>query len=118
MKLRDKVGKITFLIHEPAKNKTWTVDPYELLSRRQYRKMAARPDMILQYADFLAQQWKLLDQIEDIEIRATVYVSLNGRKPALLIDPERDLTKVTRDLRHADWILPLKEPFRWIDKSS
>ena len=39
-------------------------------------------------------------------MRARVCASLNGRKPALLIDPERDLTRVERNLRHADWILP------------
>jgi len=37
-------------------------------------------------------------------------ISLNGRPPATILDPDRDLAAVPRDLRHADWILPLTEP--------
>jgi hypothetical protein len=122
MKLRDKLGKTTFKVHDPVKKKTWLVNPSERLSRRQYRKMTTRPDMILQYAHFVAQHFKTqkgstLNNTEQVEVRATVYVSLNGRKPALLIDPERDLARINRNLWHADWILPLTEPFRRFDKS-
>jgi Vitamin K-dependent gamma-carboxylase len=46
-----------------------------------------------------------------MKLRARVCASLNGRPPALLIDPERDLARVERNLRHADWILPLELPF-------
>lgn len=118
MKLRSKVGKAIFTVRDPVTSQTWTVDPYTILTRRQYRKMATRPDMILQFAHYLSARWKTLYQIDNSEVRAQVYASLNGRNPALLIDPDRDLAKVTRDLSHADWILPLKEPFRWIDKNS
>ena len=44
-------------------------------------------------------------------MRARVCASLNGRRVQLLIDPERDLTKVERNLRHADWVVPLTQPF-------
>ena len=73
--------------------------------------MQSRPDMILQFAHHLARVWAEERKIAGVEVRARVCASLNGRKAALLIDPERDLARVQRDLRAADWILPLGEPF-------
>ena len=112
MKLRDKSGTATFELRDPATGQSWTLRNRDHLSPRQARKMPGRPDMILQFAHHLAELWRAEHGIENVEVRATVWVSLNGRAPALLIDPKRDLTKITRSLRHADWILPLEEPFR------
>jgi hypothetical protein len=43
-------------------------------------------------------------------VRVTTAVSLNGRPPVPLLDPDRDLAAVPRDLRRADWVMPLPEP--------
>lgn len=67
--------------------------------------------MILQFAHHLARIWAEEGDIEGVEVRARVCASLNGRKAALLIDPERDLARIERNLSHADWILPLEQPF-------
>ena len=40
-------------------------------------------------------------------MNALVLSSLNGRPPEVLIDPSRNLAAIKRDLRPADWILPL-----------
>ena len=69
--------------------------------------MASRPDVILQFAHHLAREWAQRRNVAGVEVRARVCASLNGRKAALLIDPGRDLARVERNLRHADWILPL-----------
>ena len=55
-------------------------------------KMTTHPDMALQYSHFLAEL-KRREGYENVEVRAQVMVSLNGRKPQLLIDPAADLTK-------------------------
>jgi hypothetical protein len=73
--------------------------------------MPARPDMVLQFAHYLARVWAEQRGIQGVEVRARVCASLNGRKAALMVDPQRDLARVERNLRHADWILPLEEPF-------
>ena len=44
----------------------------------------------------------------EVEIRARISASLNGRAPQLLLDPDVDLTKVPYPWwGHAPWILPL-----------
>ena len=49
----------------------------------------------------------------DVEVRARIIASLNGREPQPLIDPNVDLTEVPYPrLGHADWILPLEVPLR------
>ena len=68
--------------------------------------MAERPEMVLQYAHFLAAALRR-QGYADVEIRADVFCSLNGREEQRLIDPEVNLAAVKRSLGHADWILPL-----------
>ncbi|MGI9301756.1 MAG: hypothetical protein ACR2RB_03480 [Gammaproteobacteria bacterium] len=111
MKLRDKKGWAKFHVRDPASGQEWEVSPRTFLVRHQARKVVTRPDMILQFAHHLARVWEEERHIKGVEIRAEVCVSLNGRPGAVLIDPNRDLARVKRSLRHADWILPLEQPF-------
>lgn len=111
MKLRDKEATATFRVRDPASGRQWEVEPAAYLAPHQVDEMAARPDMILQFAHHLARLWAQDYGVRDAEVRASVCASLNGRKAALLIDPQRDLSRVERNLRHADWIVPLEQPF-------
>jgi len=111
MKLRDKDAEATFFVRDPATGREWRVALERYLLRHQAREMESRPDMILQFAHYLAREWAQTHGVERAEVRARVCASLNGRKAVLLIDPDRDLARVERSLRHADWILPLREPF-------
>ena len=66
-------------------------------------------------ADFfpmLAVSPSLREGYENVEVRARVMVSLNGRPPQLLIDPEVDLAKEEIGLLPARWIVPLTTPLR------
>ena len=78
--------------------------------RHQARKSGARAGMILQYAHYLKQKWQQKG-FTDVEVRVTACVSLNGRPAELIIDPQRDLTKVARQITHSDWFLPQTAPF-------
>jgi vitamin K-dependent gamma-carboxylase len=109
MKLRAKKADAIFTITHPASGQTWTIDPKEHLEPRQVAKMATHPDMILQFSHYLAE-WKRREGFENVEVRARVMASLNGRKPQLLIDPTANLTKERLSLLPARWILPLTEP--------
>jgi hypothetical protein len=111
MKLRDKDADARFTVRDPASGREWRVDPQHYLLRHQVGEMESRPDMVLQFAHHLAQVWEEERSAPGVEVRARVCASLNGRPAALLIDPERDLARVERNLRHADWILPLALPF-------
>lgn len=112
MLLRDKNVQATFVVRDPASGREWRVEPRQFLARHQVVEMELRPDMILQFAHHLADVWAEEEKVPGVEVRARVCASLNGRKAALMIDPERDLARVERNLRHADWILPLEEPFQ------
>jgi hypothetical protein len=110
MKLRDKKGSAIFFVKDPETGKSWQVYPASYMNSRQARKMSTRPDMILQFAHYVADVWKTEYNVANPEVRVATQVSLNGRKPVPMIDPNVDLSKIERSLRHADWILPLNEP--------
>ncbi len=65
--------------------------------------------MIVLFSHHLQNEFQL-GGLDDVEIYATANVSLNGRPYQLLIDPEVDLTKVSRSLLPYSWILPLDTP--------
>jgi hypothetical protein len=66
--------------------------------------------MIVQFAHYLAEHYGQERQAE-VEVRARITASLNGRAPQLLIDPEVNLSKVPYPWwGHAEWILPLEVP--------
>lgn len=110
MKLRDKRGTARFEVRDPQTGRVWQVDPRDYLTRRQAWNMPVHPDMVLQFAHYLAEVWRRDHGVPDAEVRATVLASLNGRRRAPMIDPDRDLAQVERNLLHADWILPLDVP--------
>ena len=112
MKLRDKKGFADFMITSHESGDKWYVSPEDFLVKKQVRKMPTQPDMILQFAHFLEREWIKKYNLQDVEIRVNNYVSLNGREPAQMIDPNVDLTKIKRSLSRSDWILPLNEPLR------
>ncbi|MGC1274951.1 MAG: HTTM domain-containing protein [Planctomycetaceae bacterium] len=91
------------------------VDPFAPdgpLTFRQARTMATRPDLILQFAHHLRDEYAAKTG-EPVTVRANIRVSLNGREPAHLIDPEANLAAIEPRLwPPADWILPLTVP-RW-----
>lgn len=107
MKLNDRQATAHFIVTDPLSGRRWEVDPSDHLRPRQVLAMSANPDMVLQFVHHLEKLWIRREGVSDVEIRALVTCSLNGRPPALLIDPQRDLTTVARTWRHYDWILPL-----------
>jgi vitamin K-dependent gamma-carboxylase len=109
MKLRTKTGTAIFTITHPASGQTWTIDSAKQLPPWQREKMSTKPDLIVQYSHYLAEQ-KRREGFDNVEVRAVVMTSLNGRKPQLLIDPNVDLARVEASLKPAHWILPLTTP--------
>ena len=111
MKLRDKDGWVDFYVRDADDRGNIThVEPHWFLTAKQIRKMTGRPDMILQFAHFLAEHWRKHYGIKNPEVYASAFVSLNGRPPTLLVDPGRNLAKVERSLWPADWIVPMDQP--------
>ena len=107
MKLRDKGAVARFRVIDTRRGETIYVDPEELLPAWQVSEMSGRPDMLQQFARYLAKRAGA-----PVEVRADVHVSLNGRVLRRLVDPAVDLAAAPRTLMPADWILPLNEPLR------
>jgi hypothetical protein len=109
MKLRTKVGEGVFILTHPGSGQTWTIKPEDHLESHQVVKMITKPELILLFSHHLAEA-KRREGYQNVEVRARVMVSLNGRQPQLLIDPNVDLTKEQVTLLPARWIVPLTTP--------
>ncbi len=109
MKLRDKSGLVRFRIVDPSDDSNWSVDPRDYLTRWQYRTMSTRPEMIRQFARYLASE-SAAEGNADVEVYVRTEASLNGRDWQTLIDPDVDLAGARFRWGQAPWILPLTEP--------
>jgi vitamin K-dependent gamma-carboxylase len=109
MKLRDKEATAVFYATDPVSGRTWKVRTKDYLQSWQKTEMESRPDMILQFAQFLAADFRR-QGYDRIQVRAQVMASLNGRPDQLLIDPNADLAAQPQTLMPAAWILPLDGP--------
>ena len=109
MKLRTKSGEAVFTVTHPQTGQTWTIKPADYLKSHQLMKMTTKPELILQFGHHLAEE-KTREGYAGVEVRAHVTVSLNGRAPQLLIDPNVDLAKEEVSLMPARWIVPLTTP--------
>jgi hypothetical protein len=109
MKLRTKTGEAVFTVTHPESGQTWTIKPQDYLESHQVVKVITKPDLIVHFGHFLAEE-KRRAGYDNVEVRAHVMVSLNGRPPQLLIDPSVDLAKEEVSLLPARWIVPLTTP--------
>lgn len=97
--LVEKAGQATFFVRDKATGRETVVFPSDYLTDPQEKQMSFQPDMIVQFARFLAAQYD-----EDVAVRAEVYVSWNGRAGGFLIDPRYDLLQASLDPRPKPWI--------------
>ena len=107
--LMEKAGTATFYVRDGKSGREGIVDNREFLNAHQEKQMAFQPDLILQYAHWLAAHYRA-QGLSDPQVRAEVYVTLNGRPSQLLIDPQLDLVGVEDSWKAKDWILPRSRP--------
>lgn len=103
--VRSKTGSVTYRVRARGLVNEQHVEPSRYLNSLQEREMSAQPDMILQLAHHVAEDYRSRGY-EDVQVRADVFVSLNGRASQRLIDPDVDLTTVRDGLAPARYILP------------
>lgn len=101
--LMEKNGTLEYVVRVKNTGKEFLVSPSEFLAPRQVRQMSFQPDMILQFAHYL-HAFYLRTGMGDTEIRASCYVSLNGKPSRLLIDPDTDLAAQDAGWGHKTWI--------------
>ena len=105
--LMEKMGYTTFKIVDGVSNKYFYVDNKDFLTPFQEKQMSFQPDFIIEYAHFLGHHFTLQGH-KNIEVYADSFVALNGRRSKRFIDPNINLMKEKRSLKHYSWIIPFK----------
>lgn len=97
MKIYDRDAYGHFVVTDTATRETIKHDPREFFSDRQTRKLLTRPDMIIDAAHHIRDRYALAGR--EVEVRAIVFKSLNGRPYQRYVDPDVDLAKTN----HTAW---------------
>jgi len=116
--LREKSGSLEYRVVLGPERTVVLVSPHEYLTEEQYREMAGQPDLILQLAHHIRDEF-LAKGYAPVEVYAESLVSLNGRAAQAMIDPQADLARTEAGLSRASWITappdgppPLHRPLR------
>lgn len=105
--VREKNGDVVYRVRvrERGRIRDLRVTPRRYLTGLQEREMSGQPDLILQLAQHIAHEHEAQRKLP-VEVYADAFVSLNGRRPTRLIDPNIDLSQVRDGLAPARWVLP------------
>ncbi len=106
--LMEKAGTATFYIRDPETGRESEVDNAQFLTPNQEKMMSTQPDMILQYAHYLAEKYEERG-INQPFVRAEVFVTLNGSGSRPFIDPQVNLAEVEESWGNKTWILPFEK---------
>lgn len=105
--LMEKGGTAFFHVKDPKTGNQAEIINAQYLTGFQENMMATQPDMILQYAHFLAKEYQKKG-IEHPIVTAESYVTLNGSGSRLYIDSTVNLANEQETFDHKKWILPFK----------
>lgn len=103
--IREKTGSVAYRVRLDGEPRERRVAPTRYLTARQALEFAGEPDLILQLAHRIRDDFEAGGH-EHVEVRVDAWVSLNGRRSARLIDPDVDLARVEDSFAPAPWILP------------
>jgi len=103
--LREKMGSVSYRVVRPSDGRVWEVNPARYLEPRQLSEMSGQPDMIAQLARHISADFKRRG-LGEVEVYAEALVSLNGRRPHPLMDPQVDLAHSSLE---SSWTLPLPQ---------
>jgi hypothetical protein len=105
MMLRAKSGRINFEVIDKKTQERIPVDRKDMLSPKQQRAVAVKPDMIWQFCQFLKQ--KFAKEGHDVSIYVDCKVRVNDHDYETFIDPEVDMAAAKWDyFWHNEWIMP------------
>lgn len=110
--LIEKTAETSFRIVNPNDNKSITVINSHYLTDFQEKQMSFQPDMILEYAHFLGNEFKWFGNADDVHVFVDSYVSLNGRKSQRFINNSVNLYSEKKSFRNKKWILPLNDEIK------
>lgn len=104
--LIEKAGTAFFYIRDKKTGKEMEVSNSEYLTQMQEKMMATQPDMLINYAHFLKQEFEKKG-FKDPEVLAESYVTLNGKTSRLMVDKNTVLSEEEDNLKPKKWIIPM-----------
>lgn len=105
MMLRHKEALLHFKVVDNQTDEHLFLPSTTVVTAYQSVRADYHPELILQTARQLALAAREFG-VADCSIYACALVSLNGRKPKLIIDPSVDLLTVTNELPDSEWMFP------------
>jgi hypothetical protein len=115
--LVEKAGTARFFVKDSRTGREGEVINSEFLNAHQEKQMSFQPDMILQFAHFLRDHYEKLG-MENPEVRAEVFVTMNGRRSKPLVDSSVNLANEREGFHHKTWIVPFERHFPLSAESS
>jgi hypothetical protein len=103
--LMEKGGTVFFHVKDGVTGKPSEVVNSQYLTDFQETQMATQPDMILQFAHFLAEEYQKKG-IKNPVVTAESYVTLNGSGSRLYIDSTVNLAAEQETFAPKKWVLP------------
>lgn len=101
--LMEKAGYTNFIVKDKNHRYGDHVDNYKYLTPYQIKMMSTQPDMILQYAHKLRDEYEKKGYLHP-EVYAISYVSVNGSGSRLFLDSTRNLSLEKESFNHKTWI--------------
>ena len=102
--LRAKQGSARFRV-QLADGREELVWPDQYLTPNQIRKLVDSPDLLLQFAHLLAQDYRRRG-LAPVAVYCDSELSLNGHPPRPLVSPRLNLLTQRRGWGHYAWVLP------------
>lgn len=109
MMLRKQSTHGYFYVTDPNTGRTNRVAPPDFLTPLQMVRIYWHPDTVLQSAHYLAETMPRMGS-KPLTVEARIFVSVNGRRPELFVDPNVNLAAESRSLLPPRWVLPTHEP--------
>ena len=98
-----------FSVTDPNTGESTPIELSDFLTPRQMSNMGYLPDVPLQFAHYLAKVMPRFGP-KPLKVQARIFVSINGRKPVLYLDPSVDLAAEPRPFGRPKWLLRNDEP--------
>ncbi len=106
--LIEKAGSAFFYASDPITQQKVEIRNSDYLTKSQEKMMATQPDMIVQFANYLAADLKTKGW-KAPQIHSEVYVTLNGSGSKPFIDPTVNLAGIQDSWSEKTWILPFNQ---------
>jgi hypothetical protein len=104
----EKAGYAIFTVRDPETGHSAEIINRTYLTPNQEKMMATQPDMILQFAHIIRDDYKRKG-IDAPEVYAQVYVTLNGSGSRPFVDSSVNLASIEDTWGHRDWVLPFEK---------